>query len=172
MTTKSRPAAPTPEVVLEGGHRLVLRPGALEDAGGLLAFGSGPRLRYLCNGPENAGCGACGPEAKHALPAFVATDEQGAIVGAAWLDVASHATEQAPARLAIAVQAMYQHTSVPVELLRLVAEESRQRRIERLVTCVSGLGRDPFAAFRSAGLRVVSSLGVGGVTEVVLAAPA
>lgn len=164
--------APTPEVSAAPfpAAGFAVRPMTAPDAASLIGFGGAPGTHYLCFGSdayqresheEEDGGG------QQTLAAFVAVARDGRIVGMARL--ASLPGSTGSAELTVAVQAAYERLGLLGPLLEAIVAESRGRGLQRLVTSVECHRCNPMEDFRGAGLRAVSWLGIGGVTEVVLA---
>jgi hypothetical protein len=146
--------------------RVAIRVAESADSAAITAFRGDPRLHYLCLG-HRAPCGggaAAAPQA--ALSAVIASNRAGQIVAAGWLEPLPGDTSAA--FVSLAVQGAYRGAFIEAALLKRLSAEARALRLTRLEACVARQTRDTLDHFRQAGLRVASSLCVGGVAEVTL----
>jgi hypothetical protein len=156
------------EVALPGGRVVSIRPvDPVADHEGLAAFDRSAARRYLCGG-RPGGCGRCAERSVQGGGlALVAVNLEGEIVASAWVDPSI--TDPDMGYLALLLLPAYLPQHVAPAVLRVLAAEARRAGFARLVSCVPQQAHNTFEDFREAGLTLESSLGAGGVTEVVLA---
>ncbi|MCC7364607.1 MAG: hypothetical protein IT303_09560 [Dehalococcoidia bacterium] len=150
---------------MHDGRRAQVRPLSPAERSAVTAFASSPEAHFLSR-PSHCVCHRTSATPAEAGPlallgAFTPDD---LLVGAAWLE---HVTG-GEAQLALAVNAGMRHGGLVPGLLRAIAEEARARNVHRLTACVPRDSHDPLADFRAAGVRVSSSICLGGVSDVVL----
>lgn len=158
------------EITTRAGRTFVLRRIEPSDVPDLARFGTSPAEQDLCLGAvmrkEGEGCGRCAERGMKGGPALIATLPDGTIVAATWLD--PRAGDPKTGWIALVVPGAYQGVGLEVALLAALADEAKALGYRRLGACVPQGRHDALADFREAGLHVASSLGIGGITEVVL----
>lgn len=164
--------APTPDVSAApfSAAGFAIRPMRTSDAGPLIHFGGSPSVHYVCFGSDTyrrEQNPAEGSAAEVTIAAVVAVARNGEIVGMARLAALPGSSDSA--ELTVATHGGYLRMGLLSPLLQAIAEAARACGIRQLVTSLECRGCDPFSDFRGAGLRAQSWLGIGGVTELVLA---
>jgi hypothetical protein len=155
-----------------GGDTWTLRP--LDDGDAAALPGLRPAgISPVCLGPElrrpGEGCSHCAELREAERFGVVIVEPGGQIAAAAWLDPLRE--DPFAARLAFAVGQRFQGEGLSRPLLAALAREARLRRFERLHACVQYGAQHALDDFREGGLRITSCIGLGGITEVVLAVP-
>jgi len=164
--------APAPDVSTSrfSAAGFSFQPAAVEDAATLSGFGSTPGTHYLCFGSDaylhGAGARPDGGS-RETIAEVVAKTHDGAIAGVARLALPPE--DGGLPELTVAVQAAYERLGLLAPLLAAIVAEARRRGVERITTCVECHRCNPAEDLSEAGLRAVSWLGAGGVTELVLA---
>lgn len=129
------------------------------------SFLTEPGVHYLCSPPRGQQPTLI-RERLALKKAAIAVDAGGDVQAAAWLEMPDE-----PGTAAVGLLVVRQHRERfgdAAHLLALLASEAVQEGVERIVTCVPGDSVEPLKEFRTAGLRVVSKLNIGGSVEVVL----
>lgn len=135
------------------------------------AVGSGDSARLAEFERHGAHCVCQGGGRRPAAPTdgngsrLAVSTPEGEIVAVAFVDPAEATRE---GRLTVAVHTGYQHNAVVGRLIEALAGQAREQGYRRLTTCVPRSPGDAMEWFREGGLHTLSSLSVGGVTEVVL----
>ncbi len=142
------------------GSNLKLEPLESSDAARLIGFGGSPGTHYLCRGAGASPGGSGGLGAR-----LVLRTRDGRIVAAGMVEPTD---VRGQAGVTVVVSSAYQHDPAVVNLIETLASRARQLGYRRLMTCVPRAPHNGLDSFRAAGLRMVSSLSLGGVTEVAL----
>lgn len=127
-------------------------------------------MHYLCFGSDayrGSSRESSAPDAGETIAVVVAETRDGNIAGIARLAALPEGAGQA--ELTVAVQAAYERLGLVAPLLAAIVAEARGKGVSQLVTRVECHRCNPAEDLRDAGLRAVSWLGTGGVTELVLA---
>jgi len=96
----------------------------------------------------------------------VAATPRGVVVGTAWIDACRGDSRRG--HLGLLVVPQYQNVGIEHSLLVLLIARARESGFTTLTACVFHDLRDARQLFLEAGLDVLSSLAMGGVSEVVL----
>lgn len=141
------------------GRELTVEAMGPDDRARLAEFASrSPHM--ICQCPGRPRGLAEGPAARLGV-----TTPAGELVALACVEGAEESSE---GRLSVSVHPGYQHHVAVGALIAAAAQGARDLGWRRLTTCVPRDPHDAMEWFREAGLRTLSSLCVGGVTEVVL----
>lgn len=106
------------------------------------------------------------PGCYQAVPAVVAAFLDGSLVAAAWLHNVSG--EPSVANFGVTILPAFNRSGIAPVLLHELALEAVRRGVLTMKSCVGRGTRDHMKDCRSAGLPVLSAMGFGGVTEIVL----
>lgn len=142
-----------------------MRPAVPGDAAQLAAFLARTQPQFACFAPGHLRHGFGSP-GEWLDGASLALSEDGELLGFAIVEPGDAAGE---GRLAVLVPAMQHSPEVVSALLSAGAEAARRLGIRHLQTGVLRQQAVVMAAFDKAGLRALSSLNLGGLTELVLA---
>lgn len=107
-----------------------------------------------------------GPGCYQAVPAVVAAFLDGSLVAAAWLH--NVGGEPCVANFGVTILPAFNRSGIAPVLLHQLALEAVRRGVLTVKSCVGRGTRDHMNDCRSAGLPVLSAMGFGGVTEIVL----
>lgn len=128
-------------------------------------FLGGPGVRYVCS-PERGPAPSLVADDLAYERLAIAQDPSGRVQAAAWLERSDEAPGQAVALLALSPP--LPRFPNAARMLGQLAEEAESLGIRQITTCITNDVTDLEAAFREAGLHVVSRFAIGGSMKVVL----
>lgn len=158
-------------LTISDGKTVFVRRPLEEDLANLHALDGATFLYFVSGqpaGPSPTICD-CDEACDERGPAVIAATSDGDLIAAAWL----HRDKDDPAdgKFGLAIRHAYSKAGVTPLVLHELAQQAAWRGVRRMRSCVGRGTRDPLADCRNAGLPVLSLFSLGGVTEVVLAAP-
>lgn len=144
-----------------------VRPARPDDTGSIeelrrSSLGASICPRTACTLSACAGC----PPSEQWRTAVVAAARNGIVVAAAWIDPCKGDSRQA--HLGLLVHPRYRNAGIEQALLVSLVARARETGLTALTACVFHDVPNALLLFEDAGLEVLSSLSVGGVSEVVL----
>ncbi|MCZ2110420.1 MAG: hypothetical protein LC118_12765 [Dehalococcoidia bacterium] len=152
----------SPNAILESLEVHALRP---PDFGGLVQLVAGANLHYLCLAPGHL---------RRASQQDTIDWTQGTVVArlgelVVGFGLIERGNDPHTAQLTIGIETAYARGPVAERLVHATSRVARELGIQKLETQIFRHTTEAFASFRDAGMRIVASMCLGGVTDVTLA---